>query len=235
MIMSSAMHKCILIIDSAKEHLDSLSSNLAKEGYRVITAGNGSSAIKLVKQIPDLIILDIVLPDMNGLDIIKELKRTTTTSAIPIFVLTSKKTEADEIISLEVGSDDFFVKPVQIQRLLARIRAIFRQQDKIHSTFMDEEVVSFEGLEIRIPDYTISYGNTTIPFPRKEFEILIHLFRHRKKVVTREAIAHAVWGSSIEVTNRTIDVHVGRIRKKLGRYAHLIGTVHGIGYRCHIP
>ncbi len=229
------MQKCILIIDNAKEHLDFLSSNLANEGYRVITARNGASALELVKQIPDLIILDIILPDINGLDIIRELKRTTTTSAIPIFVLTSKKTEADEIISLELGSDDFIVKPVQIQRLLARIRAIFRQQDKRQSAFMDEDVVSFEGLEIRIPDYTISYGNTTLPFPRKEFEILIHLFRHRDRVVTREAISRAVWGSSIQVPNRTIDVHIGRIRKKLGRYAHLIGTVHGIGYRCYIP
>jgi Response regulators consisting of a CheY-like receiver domain and a winged-helix DNA-binding domain len=124
------MQKCILIIDNAKEYLDFLSSNLSKEGYRVITAGNGASALELVKQIPDLIILDIVLPDMNGLDIVRELKRTTTTSAIPIFVLTSKKTEADEIICLEVGSDDFIVKPVQIQRLLARVRAIFRQRTR---------------------------------------------------------------------------------------------------------
>jgi len=229
------MQKCILLIDNVKEHLDFLSSILSNEGYRVITAGNGNSALELVKQIPDLIILDIVLPDMNGLDIIRELKRKATTSTIPIFVLTSKKTEADEIVSLEVGSDDFFVKPAQIPRLLARIRAIFRQRDKIEPIFTDEEVVSFEGLEIRIPDYTISYGNTTIPFPRKEFEILIYLFQHREKVVTRESISRAVWGSSIQVTNRTIDVHVGRIRKKLGRYAHLIGTVHAIGYRCIIP
>jgi len=229
------MQKCILIIDNTKEYLDFLSSYLSKEGYRVITAGNGASALELVKQIPDLIILDIVLPDMNGLDVIRELKLIAPTSAIPIFVLTSKKTEADEIICLEVGSDDFIVKPVQIQRLLARIRAIFRQRDRIESTFTDDEVVSFEGLEIRIPGYTISYGETTLPFPRKEFEILIHLFRHRGKVVTREAISRAVWGLNIQVTNRTIDAHIGRIRKKLGRYAHLIGTVHGIGYRCSIP
>ena len=229
------MQKYILIIDNAKEYLDFLSSNLMNEGYKVVTAENGASALELVKQIPDLIILDIVLPDMNGLDIVRELKRTATTTAIPIFVLTSKETEADEIISLEVGSDDFFVKPVQIQRFLARIRAIFRQRDKNQLIFTDEEVISFKGLKIRVPDYTISYGNTTIPFPRKEFEILIHLFHHREKVVTREAISRAVWGSSIQVTNRTIDVHIGRIRKKLGRYAHLIGTVHGIGYRCHIP
>jgi two-component system alkaline phosphatase synthesis response regulator PhoP len=229
------MKRRILIIDNAKEHLDFLSSYLVNEGYKVVIAENGASALELVKQIPDLIILDIVLPDMNGLDIVRELKRTTTTSAIPIFVLTSKETEADEIISLEVGSDDFFVKPVQIQRFLARIRAIFRQRDKNQLVFTDEEVISFEGLKIRVPDYTISYGDTTLPFPRKEFEILIHLFHHREKVVTREAISRAVWGSSIQVTNRTIDVHIGRIRKKLGRYAHLIGTVHGIGYRCHIP
>jgi len=229
------MKRRILIIDNAKEHLDFLSSYLVNEGYKVVIAENGASALELVKQIPDLIILDIVLPDMNGLDIVRELKRTTTTSAIPIFVLTSKETEADEIISLEVGSDDFFVKPVQIQRFLARIRAIFRQRDKNQLIFTDEEVISFEGLKIRVPDYTISYGDTTLPFPRKEFEILIHLFHHREKVVTREAISRAVWGSSIQVTNRTIDVHIGRIRKKLGRYAHLIGTVHGIGYRCHIP
>jgi DNA-binding response OmpR family regulator len=229
------MQKYILIIDNAKEYLDFLSSNLMNEGYKVVTAENGASALELVKQIPDLIILDIVLPDMNGLDIVRELKRTATTTAIPIFVLTSKETEADEIISLEVGSDDFFVKPVQIQRFLARIRAIFRQRDKNQLIFTDEEVISFKGLKIRVPDYTISYGDTTFPFPRKEFEILIHLFHHREKVVTREAISRAVWGSSIQVTNRTIDVHIGRIRKKLGRYAHLIGTVHGIGYRCHIP
>jgi two-component system, OmpR family, alkaline phosphatase synthesis response regulator PhoP len=229
------MQKCILLIDNEREHLDFLSSNLSKEGYRVITAGSGASALELIKQIPDLIILDIVLPDMNGLDIVRELKRTTATSTIPIFVLTSKKTEADEIICLEVGSDDFFVKPVQIQRLLARIRGIFRQREIRDSILTDEEVISFEGLEIRIPEYTISYGKATLPFPRKEFEILIHLFRHRGKVVSRESISRAVWGPSIQVTNRTIDVHIGRIRKKLGRYARLIGTVHGIGYRCFIP
>ena len=171
---------------------------------------------------------------MNGLDIIRQLKRNEATSAIPIIVLTSKGTDADEIISLEVGSDDFILKPVQIQRLLARIRALLRQREKIQPTLKDEDVVSIDGLEIRIPDYTISYGNNTFVLPRKEFEILIHLIRHHERVVTREAISRAVWGSNIQLLNRTIDVHIGRIRKKLGRYAHLIGTVHGIGYRCHI-
>jgi DNA-binding response OmpR family regulator len=228
------MQKCILIIDNAKEHLDFLSSNLVNEGYRVITAKNGTSALELVKQIPDLIILDIVLPDMNGLDIVRELKRTKETSRIPIFALASKRREADEIISLEVGSDDFIVKPVQIQRFLARIRAIFRQRDKIQSTFMNEEVISFKGLEIRILDYTISYGDTTLLFPRKEFEILVLLFRHHGRVVTREAISRAVWGSGIQVVSRSLDVLIGRIRRKLGSYAHLIVTVRGIGYRCHI-
>jgi two-component system, OmpR family, alkaline phosphatase synthesis response regulator PhoP len=228
------MQKCILAVDNKKESLDFLSTNLTNEGYRVITAENGSQALEFINQMPDLIILDLALPDMNGLDIIRQLKCNSATLAIPIIVLTSKATEADEIISLEVGSDDFILKPVQIQRLLARIRALLRQKDKIHSTLMDEDVVSIDGLEIRISDYTISYGNTTIMLPRKEFEVLIHLIRHQDRVVTREAISQAVWGASFQMPNRTIDVHIGRIRKKLGRYSHIIGTVHGIGYRCHI-
>ena len=214
------MQKCILVIDDKKEYLDFLTTNLANEGYKVITAGTGAAALEYANRLPDLIILDIALTDMDGLDIIRQLKRNSPTSAIPIIVLTSKGTETDEIVSLEVGSDDFILKPVRINRLLAHMRALLRQSEQIRPNLIDGEVVSFGGLEIRIPDHTIAYGDATLVLPRKEFEILIHLFRHQDRVVTREAISRAVWGSSVQLPSRTIDVHIGRIRKKLGRYAN---------------
>ena len=223
------MQKSILVVDSKKENIDFLSANLTNEGYRVITAENGSQALEFINQLPDLIILDIALPDMNGLDIIRQLKRNEATSAIPIIVLTSKGTDADEIISLEVGSDDFILKPVQIQRLLARIRALLRQREKIQPTLKDEDVVSINGLEIRIPDYTISYGNNTFVLPRKEFELLSLLISKPDKVFTRDDIFNAVWGDNVIVGDRTIDVHIRKLREKIGdKY---IRTIKGIGYK----
>jgi DNA-binding response OmpR family regulator len=227
------MKKCILIIDHEIDFIRSLSALLMKEGYNLLTADTGEIALMQLKHIPDLILLNLVMPDMNGLDIVRRTKQNSTTSAIPIITLSSKESEAEEIVSLEVGADDYLLKPIQIQRLLARIRAIFRQQDEFHNEERDKEILALNGLEIHIPNYMITYRKNTLVFPRKEFDILVLLARHPGKVFTRKEISLAVWGAVNDTANRTIDVHIGRIRKKLDQFIPSIVTVPGIGYRFH--
>jgi DNA-binding response OmpR family regulator len=227
------MKKCILIIDHEIDFVRSVSASLIKEGYNLLTADTGEIALILLKHIPDLILLNLVMPDMNGLDIVRMTKQNSTTSAIPIIILSSKESEAEEIVSLEVGADDYLLKPIQVQRLLARIRSIFRQKNELQNEAGDKEILTLNGLEIHIPNYMITYKNSTFVFPRKEFDILVLLARHPGKVFTRKEISLAVWGAVNDTANRTIDVHIGRIRKKLSQLIPSIVTVPGVGYRFH--
>jgi len=226
--------KSILLIDPDKDICSQLSAELTDEGYFVLTANNYRTAMEHIHRHPNLIIMETSMPDMNSFDLMRQLKCNEATSAIPIIVLSSKDSEADEIISLEVGADDYLYKPIHPQRLLARIRSIFRQRYKLRNERADKEILVFKGLEINILNHLITYENTPLVFRRKEFNILALLASQPGKVFTREEISLAVWGESDHTSNRTIDVHIGRIRKKLNPIAPFINTVPGVGYRFHV-
>ena len=226
--------KSILIVDLDTETSSMLSSVLSQEGYYVTTASSGREALNHLQFFPDLIILNPQLPDMNGLDFLRVVKQKPELPDVPVFILSNKETEIDEIISLEVGADDYIAKPLQIPRLKARIRALFRRQDQ-QLTMQDREndIITIDDLSILISQFTVICGKEQVEFSKREFEILIQLAKNHGRVVTRQVLFHTIWGHYDSSANRTINVHIGRIRKKLKGYASYIETVPGIGYRFH--
>ena len=224
--------KSILVVDLDTDISSVLFNILSQEGYFVTSASSGSEALGHLQHYPDLIIIDLQLPDMNGLDFLRVIKQQPELSNVPVFILSNKETEIDEIISLEIGADDYITKPVQIPRLKARIRALFRRQDQ-QQTMQDKEndMITIDDLSILIQQFTVICGKDSITFSKKEFEILVQLVKNYGRVVTRQVLFHTIWGRHNTSDNRTIDVHIGRIRRKLKGYAHYIETVPGVGYR----
>ena len=226
------MKKTVLVVDDEKDIVDLLSYNLNKEGLTVITARNGREALERVKQKPDLIILDVMMPEMNGLQVVQELKKDKKTASIPVLLLTAKGSETDEIVGLEVGADDYIIKPVKMGKIVARVHAVLRRQEQIAQKAVPQiDSITIKDLQINVSSYTASIGKQKIVLPRKEFETLVYLLRNRGRVLSRESILNAVWGENIHVVDRTIDVHIRKIREKLGVYSDYIETVSGVGYR----
>ncbi len=226
------MSKTILVVDDEKDIVDMLKYNLEKEGYSVLTAHNGKKALQLSHKNPDLILLDVMMPELNGIEVVKQLKKEKATESIPVIFLTAKGSESDEIVGLELGAEDYIVKPLAIGKILARIRAVFRrkEQGEIEST-KASDFIRIGDLEINVLNYSVKIAEKEIAFPRREFETLVYLAKHRGVVLSRAKILDAVWGQNVYVVDRTIDVHVRKIREKLGRYAEYIETVKGVGYR----
>jgi two-component system alkaline phosphatase synthesis response regulator PhoP len=226
------MRKKILVADDEKDIVDLLSYNLTKEGFSVITARNGREALDRVKQKPDLIILDIMMPEMNGLQVIRELKKNKATASIPVLLLTAKVSETDEIVGLEIGADDYIVKPVTIGKIIARVHAALRRKEQaVNDALPQVDLIKIKELEINVSSYSATLGKQKLTLPKKEFETLVYLIRNKGRVLSRESILNAVWGENIHVVDRTVDVHIRKIREKLGTYAEYIETVPGVGYR----
>ncbi|MCX6137782.1 MAG: response regulator transcription factor [Ignavibacteriales bacterium] len=221
--------KKILIVDDEKDIIDLLSYNLTKEGYTVLTARNGLQALKIAKEKPDIIVLDIMMPEMTGLQVIQELKKEKSTASIPVLLLTAKGSETDEVVGLTVGADDYITKPVRISVLLARVQAALRRLEQTSAP--EFETMRFDELEINLSSYMVTLAGKAIVLAKKEFELLVFLAKNRGRVLSRETILNSVWGADVHVVDRTIDVHVRKVREKLGTYADFIETVPGIGYR----
>lgn len=222
------MQKSILIVDDEKDILELLKYNFQKEGYKVRVATNGEEALTEALHQPDLIILDIMLPELNGREVIKQLKNNPKTSQIPVIFLTAKGTEADEVLGLELGADDYIIKPISIPKLLARVRNVFRKHEAKTTT---ENIISIGAIEISPLSHTVLVDKKEIFFPKKEFEVLLYLAKHVDQVVTREDLLNNIWGSDVHVVDRTVDVHIRKIREKLGKYSDYIDTIKGVGYR----
>jgi len=224
--------KTILVVDDEKDIVDLLKYNLQKEGYAVQTAQNGQRALEQAQKRPDLIVLDVMMPEMDGWEVCRELKRRDLTSSIPIIFLTAKGTEVDEVVGLELGADDYIVKPISIRKLVARIKTVLRRHEPMEAkTGRATDLLRVEQLEINVQNYKVKLGKEEMSFPKKEFATLVYLVRHRGSVVTREALLNAVWGEDVVVVERTVDVHIRKIREKLGKYGDYIETIKGVGYR----
>ncbi|HXG00534.1 MAG TPA: response regulator transcription factor, partial [Bacteroidota bacterium] len=176
------MTKTILVVDDEQDIIDLLKYNLEKEGYRVLTARNGKKALEQAKHQPDLILLDVMMPEMDGWEVCKQLKRDANTQHIPVLFLTAKETEVDEVLGLELGADDYIVKPIAVRSLLARVKAALRRRERAS----DEtgEVIRIEKLEINVPNYTVEVSRKQVPMTRREFETLVYLARNRGRVIT---------------------------------------------------
>lgn len=228
------MEKKILVVDDEQDIVDLISYNLSKEGYTVSTASNGTEALEIATaQKPDLVILDVMMPGMDGFEVCRSLRQNPTTTSTAIMFLTAKSGEIDQILGLELGADDYIQKPISPRVLIARVKTILRRgiEHVRTETIAAPEVLTVGGLEINRQNYTVKIDGSESFFPKKEFELLAFLASNRGKVFTREALLRRIWGESVYVIDRTVDVHVSKIREKLGDHAQLIETVKGVGYR----
>ncbi|MEG8945738.1 response regulator transcription factor [Rosettibacter firmus] len=218
----------ILLVDDEKDIIEFLKYNLEAEGYEVITAYNGMEALSKLSENPDLIVLDIMMPQLDGYETCKRIRSDKNHTTTPIIFLTAKSSEIDEIHGLNIGADDYIRKPISPRKLIARIKSNLR---KVEINRNSTGEISIGPLKINRNEYTVYVDNKKIILPRKEFEILAHLASNPGTVFTREKILSDIWGNDIIVVERTIDVHVRKIREKLGKYADLIETIKGVGYR----
>jgi two-component system alkaline phosphatase synthesis response regulator PhoP len=215
----------ILIADDEPDILEIVSYNLQSEGYEVITAKNGDEALEEAKKHqPEMIILDVMMPRKNGFDVCNILRLQPEYKDTIILFLTALNDEGTEIKGLETGGDDYITKPISPKILLSRVNALFRRVNKDSS-----EILEIGELKIDRERYNVTYKNEQIVLARKEFELLAYLTSKPHKVFLRNDILNQVWGSDVIVGDRTIDVHVRKIRQKLG--ADCITTVKGVGYK----
>lgn len=220
--------KKILLVDDEKDILEFLKYNLEKEGFAVITACDGEEAIARLNENPDLAILDIMMPKLNGFEVCERIRKNKKTALLPVIFLTAKSAEQDEIKGLELGANDFIQKPISPMKLIARVKSNLR---KAVADSDVKEILTIGMIVIDKNKYKIFLNGDETFFPRKEFELLSYLCENPGKILTRTAILQHVWGSDIYVVDRTIDVHIRKIREKLGVQAEMIETIKGVGYR----
>lgn len=214
----------ILVVDDEQDILDILSFNLTKEGFQVYTANNGRDAIEIAREEkPDMIVLDIMMPEKNGIQTCMEIRSIKELKEKAIVFLTAMSDENSEIQGLEIGADDYITKPIKPKLLISKIKSILRRFDPT------KDLIDANGLIINRETFTVNVGEEEVILPRKEFELLALLASKPGKVFLRQEILDKVWGTEVIVGDRTIDVHVRKIRKKLrGDY---IQTVKGVGYK----
>lgn len=219
----------ILIVedDAALEAL--LAYNLEKEGYKIKVANDGEEALlQIAEQAPDLIVLDWMLPKLSGIEVCRRLRAKTATKNIPIIMLTARVEESDKIRGLDMGADDYLVKPFSVAELKARIRAVLR---RIRPALADD-VVRYNDLEVDRTSHKVRRGGAEIHLGPTEFRLLNHFMQYPSRVFSREQLLDAVWGQDVYVEARTVDVHVGRLRKAINLKGlnDLIRTVRASGY-----
>jgi two-component system alkaline phosphatase synthesis response regulator PhoP len=224
------MAKRILLVDDEQDIIDLLKYNLEAEGYETMTATDGLQALELAQSSPDLIILDVMLPGKDGWEVIRQLRQKESTKHVPVIFLTAKGGEVDEVVGLELGADDYIVKPISIRKLIARVKAVLR---KITAAPVEaDSTFRFGEVEINPLNYSVKVAGKSLAFTKKEFEVLVYLAKRPGRVVTRDILLNEIWGDDVVVIDRTIDVHIRKIREKLGENnLHLIETIKGVGYR----
>ncbi len=224
-------HETILIVEDEKDILNLIAYNLEKEGYRTIAAETGESALSLArKSDPDLILLDLMLPGLDGFEVCRSLKAEASSSDVPILMLTAKSEDADIVSGLEMGADDYMTKPFSPKVLVARIGAVLRRARHRNKTVRNNKL-NVHDIEIDISKHEVHCGGGHIPLSVSEFLILAFLARNPGWVFSRNQIITAVKGEDYPVTERSVDVQILGLRRKLGSYGSYIQTVRGIGYR----
>lgn len=221
------MRAKVLVVDDEQDILDLVRYHLEREGFQVIGCRDGKSALALFpRERPDLVILDLLMPGVDGLEVCRRLRQD---FAVPILMLTAKAEEADKVVGLELGADDYVTKPFSPRELVARVRAILRRG--VATT--DEAVWTFGELVIDFARHQLKVAGRGVSLTAKEMELLKTLVQAKGRVLGREFLLERVWGyeRATEIESRTVDVHVRRLREKLGPAARRIATVKGVGYR----
>jgi len=219
----------ILIVEDDKHISKLVKYNLEKAGFECIVTITGEEALEILDKEPiDLIILDIMLPKMDGLQTCKIIKQDKKLSSIPIIMLTAKGEEVDRVVGFELGADDYVVKPFSPRELVLRTKAILKRGTPQEIT---KDILSADKLKVDIPRHKVTFDNKTIELTAMEFKLLITLMQRRGKVQSRDRLLDDVWDIASDVTTRTIDTHIKRLRHKLGKAGKLIETVRGLGYK----
>jgi DNA-binding response OmpR family regulator len=219
----------VLVIDDERDLLELVRYNLEKEHLDVITASDGQSGLDIgLRHKPDLVLLDLMMPGMNGLEVCKLLRADARTSRVPIIMLTAKAAETDKIVGLEMGADDYITKPFSVRELLARVRAVLRRSSPEQPA---GDVIRRAKLVIDVSKHEVTWAEKRVSLTATEFRILEYLASRPGRVLSRDEIIDAALGRDASVFNRTIDVHITALRKKLGEGGAHIETVRGFGYK----
>jgi two-component system phosphate regulon response regulator PhoB len=219
----------ILVVDDEPDALELVSFNLKSAGYEVVTADNGSEALKKARQhVPDLILLDVMLPEVDGLEVCKLLRRDPATAPIPIIMLTAKAGEIDRVLGLELGAEDYVTKPFSPRELVLRVKNLLKRRNVSEEK---PDQYSVGDLFIDIPRHLVTVARKRVDLTATEFKLLIVLASRRGRVQSREQLLRDVWEYDSLIDTRTVDTHMRRLREKLGDACRYLDTVRGVGYR----
>lgn len=224
--MVNRRHK-VLVVDDEEPILELLKYNLEKAGFEVATAGDGVKGVETARKFqPDLVLLDIMMPGMDGVETCRRIREIPEIQKTFVIFLTARSEEYSEVAAFDVGADDYITKPIKPRALISRINAVFRRD---HKTATPSNMIEVDGLTIDRTSYTVSVNGREISLPKKEFELLFYLAQNPNKVLTREDLLHHIWGTDVYVVPRTVDVHIRKVREKIGE--DYITTVKGVGYK----
>lgn len=227
MSSESDLNYKILVVDDEEVILDLLEYNLEKEGYIVKTASDGIKAIEIAEEFqPDLILLDIMMPIMDGVETCRKIRTISSLSKVLVLFLTARSEEYSEIAAFDVGADDYITKPIKPRVLMSRISAVLRRKTVADP---EPEIIKIRDLAIDKNSYTVKKGEIEFNLPKKEFELLYFLAMHPHKVYGREELLNNIWGRDVYVVERTVDVHIRKVREKIGD--DYITTIKGVGYK----
>ena len=233
MLASSPMSReRILLVEDEPDIAEVLQYNLEKEGFQVELAGRGDLGLEAVRrESPDLILLDLMLPGLDGLEMTRLLKRDPATAHLPIVMLTARSEEVDRIVGLELGADDYISKPFSPREVVLRVKAVLRRLQPEQPDDMASEMLQVGGIELDISGHQLRLGGKEVPLTATEFRLLRLLMERNGRVQTRGQLLSDVWGYAEDIDSRTVDTHIRRLRRKLGPEADRIETVIGVGYR----
>ncbi len=223
------MNQKIYIVEDEPDIRETLKYNFSNEGFKVFTAPDGEEALSNIKKVlPDVLILDLMLPGVSGLDVCKSIRTDDDIRDMSIIMLTAKGEEIDRVIGFELGADDYVTKPFSVRELILRVKVLLKKQ---RESLVENKLVTFGPIRIDLDAHELKINDKEVVLTALEFKLLQHLVKRKGRVQTREQLLGDVWGYSAEVTTRTVDTHIKRLREKLGNTSEYIQTIRGVGYR----
>ena len=218
----------VFIVEDEPDLRDTLQYNFENEGFKVKSFPNGESFLETIKNDkPNLVILDLMLPGISGLDVCRDLRMNEVNENVAVVMLTAKSEEIDRIVGFELGADDYVTKPFSVRELILRVKVLLKKR----SDDIDQNLLEFGPIAMNLDAHDVSVEGKNILLTALEFKLLKHLLKRKGRVQTRDQLLGDVWGYSSEVTTRTVDTHIKRLREKLGKPGELIQTIRGVGYR----
>ena len=222
------MAQKVFIVEDEPDLRDTLQYNFENEGFKVKSFPNGESFLETIKNDkPNLVILDLMLPGISGLDVCRDLRMNEVNENVAVVMLTAKSEEIDRIVGFELGADDYVTKPFSVRELILRVKVLLKKR----SDDIDQNLLEFGPIAMNLDAHDVSVEGKNILLTALEFKLLKHLLKRKGRVQTRDQLLGDVWGYSSEVTTRTVDTHIKRLREKLGKPGELIQTIRGVGYR----